>query len=460
MTAYHARYPQLLFFLGDAFFLNLAFLAAASLRFRDLPVLGTEYYDYYLQLAVVSNLLWFLLSLIFKSYPRGAVLEARRTLNQSLKVFSAHLFLILLLIVSLKKGEYSRLFISYFYLISALLILPWRFYFTRLLRAWRRRQGPRRKAVLVGEAARIEAFRQKLKAHPELGLQVVGLFADTAMSGFCSPETGERLEDFLEAEQADELYLALRGDDRRLGPLYQLAQEKLLRLRLLPDWALAPQPEIKIDFYQQQPVISFAPEPLAYAHNRWLKRLFDLSFSALGIILLYPWLFPLVMLLVKLNSPGPIFFRQARSGYRGQVFEIIKFRSLPLQPQLEDQQVLAGDLRLRPIGRFLRASHLDELPQLWQVLRGQMSLVGPRPHMLAHTEAYRSLIEGYMVRHWVKPGLTGLAQVNGLHGAHKLEEMKARVEHDVYYLQNWNLLLDISILLRTPAQVLGLGPGH
>jgi putative colanic acid biosynthesis UDP-glucose lipid carrier transferase len=186
-----------------------------------------------------------------------------------------------------------------------------------------------------------------------------------------------------------------------------------------------------------------------------VKRLMDVCLSLVGLIVLSPALL-LIAAAIRLDSQGPVFFRQRRYGLDGQVIDVHKFRSMTVA---EDgpiiQQATRNDQRVTRIGRFLRRYSLDELPQLFDVLRGRMSLVGPRPHAVAHNEEYRRLIKGYMVRHKVLPGITGWAQINGFRGeTSKLEEMKARVEYDLDYLRHWTPALDIRILLQTAMQIL------
>jgi putative colanic acid biosynthesis UDP-glucose lipid carrier transferase len=186
-----------------------------------------------------------------------------------------------------------------------------------------------------------------------------------------------------------------------------------------------------------------------------IKRSMDILISALALIMLSPVLL-FVMLLVKLSSPGPVIFRQRRYGLDGQVIDVLKFRTMTVtEDGPEIQQATQGDSRVTAVGRMLRKYSIDELPQLLNVLGGSMSLVGPRPHAVAHNEQYRRLIKGYMVRHKVLPGITGLAQVNGCRGeTSKLEDMRRRIEYDLDYLRHWSPTLDLRILVQTAVQVL------
>jgi undecaprenyl-phosphate galactose phosphotransferase/putative colanic acid biosynthesis UDP-glucose lipid carrier transferase len=194
----------------------------------------------------------------------------------------------------------------------------------------------------------------------------------------------------------------------------------------------------------------FRKEPLEAPINRLTKKAFDVVFSFFVIVGIFSWLFPVLMILVKLSSPGPIFFRQKRSGEDNRDFTCLKFRTMRVNQLADELQATAKDPRITKLGAFMRKTNLDELPQFFNVLWGNMSVVGPRPHMLKHTQEYSALIDNYLVRHFAKPGITGWAQVNGYRGETKeLIEMKKRVEFDIWYIENWSFLLDLKIVWLT-----------
>jgi undecaprenyl-phosphate galactose phosphotransferase/putative colanic acid biosynthesis UDP-glucose lipid carrier transferase len=196
-------------------------------------------------------------------------------------------------------------------------------------------------------------------------------------------------------------------------------------------------------------------EPLEITLNRVIKKLFDFCFSLLVILFIFPWLFPILMLLIKVSSPGSVFFMQERSGRDNLPFHCYKFRTMYTDTGAHKNQVTQNDTRVTRVGAFLRRTSMDELPQFFNVLRGEMSVVGPRPHMLLHTNQYSDLINNYMVRHYAKPGITGWAQVNGYRGEiKKFVDVKGRVDHDIWYIENWSLLLDIKIIWKTVFDVL------
>ena len=198
-----------------------------------------------------------------------------------------------------------------------------------------------------------------------------------------------------------------------------------------------------------EPVDSVDESTREFAMHKAIKRIFDFVFALIAIVALTPvWV--VLAVWIFLSSPGGVFFRQKRTGYRGETFEMLKFRSMYRNDKADEQQSTEGDPRVTPVGRFLRRSSLDELPQLWNVLVGDMSIIGPRPHMLQHTEYYSARIPGYMRRHDMRPGLTGYAQIKGFRGpTPKLEDMERRVKADLEYIDKFSLWLDLKILTLT-----------
>lgn len=232
--------------------------------------------------------------------------------------------------------------------------------------------------------------------------------------------------------------------------LFKLADEYCLRIKFVPDiLGLYPDNSVVQNVHQFQ-AISLRDEPLEDQDNRFAKRFFDVFFSLLVIIFILSWLYPIIGLIIKLQSPGPIIFQQLRSGQNNEPFWCYKFRSMRVNSDSDTIQATKHDKRVTKFGQFIRKTSLDELPQFFNVLMGQMSVVGPRPHMLNHTKEYNAITENFMVRHFVKPGITGLAQIRGLRG--EITDMKyiqERINMDIEYLENWNLIADIKICFLT-----------
>ena len=203
------------------------------------------------------------------------------------------------------------------------------------------------------------------------------------------------------------------------------------------------------------PILNLRYEPLSKMENRLLKLILDIVLSGLFLVTIFPFIYLIVGIIIKLTSPGPIFFKQMRTGLNGREFKCYKFRSMLVNEEADRKQATADDPRKTRFGDFLRRSNIDELPQFINVFKGEMSLVGPRPHMLVHTEVYKQLIDKYMVRHFIKPGITGWAQTNGFRGETKeLSQMEGRVKADIWYMEHWTLLLDLYIIYKTMANVI------
>lgn len=237
--------------------------------------------------------------------------------------------------------------------------------------------------------------------------------------------------------------------------LVELCESKMVRLKFVPDMEGYPKRKMTFSQLGNVNVISLHDEPLNTPLAKIVKRTGDIAVSTLFLCTLFPFIWLFCAIGIKLSSPGPIFFRQKRTGYEGKEFECLKFRSMHQSNDADTKQAVKGDSRVFCFGEFLRKSSLDELPQFINVLKGDMSVIGPRPHMVHHTDVYSELIGDYMVRHFAKPGITGWAQVNGSRGETKeVSEMKRRVELDIWYIEHWSVELDLSIFFITIWQLL------
>lgn len=232
--------------------------------------------------------------------------------------------------------------------------------------------------------------------------------------------------------------------------LAHMAETHFIRFKFVPDFRMFINRKVHIDFARNIPILSLRTEPLENVDSQIKKRSFDIAFSAIVIFFILSWLVPIIALLIKLDSRGSVFFTQLRSGKNNTPFLCYKFRSLKVNNDAHHKQVTRDDNRFTRLGRFLRKSNLDELPQFLNVFRGEMSVVGPRPHMLKHTEEYSQMLNHYMVRHYVKPGVTGWAQINGYRGEiKKKKDLRGRIEHDIWYMENWTMWLDLRIIMLT-----------
>ncbi len=267
------------------------------------------------------------------------------------------------------------------------------------------------------------------------------------------PITGSRQSVMAVAKKyaANEIFCTLPMET--FPEIYELmheADQACIRFRLVPPLHAFVKRPMHLSYLKNIPVLSPREEPLEDYTNWYRKRIFDVLISAVVIVFLLSWLIPLMALLIKIESRGAVFFVQMRSGKNNVPFPCIKFRSMYPNKESDEKQASKNDFRVTRVGKFIRATSIDELPQFFNVFLGEMSVVGPRPHMLKHTEDYSLLINKYMVRQFLRPGVTGWAQVNGLRGeTRSTEDMAARIEHDIWYMENWGMWLDARIIILT-----------
>ncbi|HMN04377.1 MAG TPA: exopolysaccharide biosynthesis polyprenyl glycosylphosphotransferase [Flavobacteriales bacterium] len=316
--------------------------------------------------------------------------------------------------------------------------------------------------IIVGEGPAAEEIFQYCEDQTVRGYRFRGVFHDHAIAG----PLGEHQLGGIEAAKAyavqnriDILYCALPGTYReQITDLMEFCERNTIRFRVIPspDSFIPVVKTSDLTFHGAVPVSRIRKEPLEKKTNRILKRSFDIVFSFLVITLVFSWLFPILAILIKLSSKGPVFFKQVRLGEGKRKFTVYKFRSMRVNDQADSKQATKNDPRVTKVGAFLRKSNLDEMPQFFNVLLGQMSVVGPRPHPLKLNDQFRDIIDKYMVRHFVLPGITGWAQVNGFRGETNTPElMEKRVDLDVWYLENWSFLLDLKIVVKTVTNMFG-----
>lgn len=336
----------------------------------------------------------------------------------------------------------------------------------RLLRLLRERGRNSQTVLFVGSAPALLRLYQDLTMSAAVGYRVLGYYADRPMAN-CPAELKRignmddlnRQLDAWDANPLDEIpinevFCSLPHDEgAQVKRIMRSCDKSVVRFfyvpRIFEDYEMS----LKVQHFGNYIVFTNHLEPLGKTENRIIKRLFDLVVSAMVCVFLVP-LTLVVGLIIKLQSPGPIFFRQGRTGIDGKTFYCYKFRSMHVNKDSDSVQATMNDPRKFPFGNFMRKSNIDELPQFFNVLLGDMSIVGPRPHMLHHTEVYGKLIDKYMVRHFCRPGITGWAQVTGFRGeTQELWQMEERVKRDIWYIEHWSLLLDLRIMWLTTKSI-------
>jgi putative colanic acid biosysnthesis UDP-glucose lipid carrier transferase len=319
--------------------------------------------------------------------------------------------------------------------------------------------------IIVGDGPAAEEIFQYCEDQTVRGYRFCGIFNDSPLHGALgNRQIGdvEAAKSYAIQNRIDIVYCALPGTRRaEITDLMEFCERNTIRFRVIPS-AESFIPVVKtsdLEFHGAVPVSKLRREPLDITLNRRLKRAFDIVFSLGVVLFVFTWLFPILALLVKLSSRGPVFFKQMRLGRDNTEFVCWKFRSMRMNKEADVKQATKDDPRVTAVGRFLRKSNLDEMPQFINVLFGHMSIVGPRPHPLRLNDQYRDIIDKYMVRHFVRPGITGWAQVNGFRGETRTPElMERRVDLDVWYLENWSFWLDLKIVLKTVTNMFGKDP--
>jgi len=312
-----------------------------------------------------------------------------------------------------------------------------------------------RRILVIGSSTITEKVIQSILSSTWMGLKIVGVFDDKATAaeilGYKIQALPEKLSDYVDQEKIDEIWITktLAEEESIKHILYEL-RHSLISIKLVPDIAEFRLINHPLGEVAELPILELGRSPMS-GPSHYVKALEDIILSTLILVLVSP-LMLIIAVAIKLSSPGPVLFKQERHGWNGEPMNIYKFRTMKLHTDDPEwvTQATKHDSRVTRLGRFLRKTSLDELPQFINVLQGRMSIVGPRPHAVQHNEYYRELIQSYMQRHRVKPGLTGWAQVNGWRGeTDTLEKMKMRVEYDLYYIENWSLWFDIKIIIFT-----------
>jgi putative colanic acid biosysnthesis UDP-glucose lipid carrier transferase len=316
--------------------------------------------------------------------------------------------------------------------------------------------------IIVGDGPAAEEIFQYCQDQTVRGYRFRGLFNDRPVDGVLGPQRLgdiEAAKAFAVQNRIDIVYCALPGTHKdAITDLMEYCERNTIRFRVIPsaDSFIPVVQASNLEFHGSVPVSKLRHEPLDNRWNRLAKRAFDIVFSLGVILFVLSWLIPLLALAVKLSSPGPVFFKQTRLGEGKKKFSCYKFRSMRVNKEADSKQATKNDPRVTKVGSFLRKSNLDEMPQFFNVLLGQMSVVGPRPHPLKLNDQFRDIIDKYMVRHFVRPGITGWAQVNGFRGETRTPElMEKRVDLDVWYLENWSFKLDLKIVVKTVTNMFG-----
>lgn len=409
--------------------------------------------------AFFTRQVWFMLNIsflavsyIYSNIHARRVMYADLVVLQAVKAVLLHavIFMTLVFFLGFTKSSW-RTFVK-FYAVFFICLTAWWVLSRKLLKHYRALGFNYKRIIIIGAGSVGKRLMSELLGDTGYGYRVMGLFDNSAQNDDSPYYKGglDQVEQFIKDNLIDELYCCIPDTDQEdVANLIKVAERNAVDFYYIPQFGQHITRQFELFSIGAVPVLGIRPYPLSNPLNALLKRSFDLVFSTIALLLSPLVLIP-VGIAIKLSSPGPILFKQTRTGLRGEPFTCYKFRTMRVNRDSDSRQATKGDPRVTCVGNFLRRTSIDELPQFWNVFKGDMSIVGPRPHMVKQTEAYSALIEKYMLRHTVKPGITGWAQVNGYRGqTDQLWKMEKRVECDVWYTENWNFMLDIKIIILT-----------
>ena len=424
----------------DAGIIGAAYFFSWYLRFKsgffvqDAGVLPAKTYFSALFLIIPGYLL---LYSIFQLYMPRRVKSYRKELMDIIRANGIGFMIFILVLYFIKQEHFSRQMLCIFFLVNIFLEFVSRYLIRTVL--WKiRKQGMNQKHILmVGESKAAEQYMDRLRQNPKWGYHVFAHLKDE-----------EKLERILEGNELDEVVIALRAEDYgKLERIVDVCEKAGVHTKMIPDFGNVISTRPYIEDVQGIPVIHVRRVPLNIMRNRAAKRAVDLIGATVAIILFSPVML-LTVLVVALTEEGSVIYRQERVGLHNQVFYMYKFRSMIMQDEEKEKAEWStrNDPRITPVGKLIRRTSIDELPQLFNVLKGEMSLVGPRPERPQFVQKFRDEIPRYMVKHQVHPGMTGWAQINGYRGDTSIEK---RIEYDLYYIENWTMVFDMKILILT-----------
>lgn len=420
--------------IGATYFFSWYLRFKSGLFVQDAGVLPAKTYFSALFLIIPGYLL---LYSIFQLYMPRRVKSYRKELMDIIRANGIGFMIFILVLYFIKQEHFSRQMLCIFFFINISLEFASRYLIRTIL--WKmRKQGLNQKHILmIGESQMAEQYMDRLRENPKWGYQVFAHLKDE-----------EKLERILEGNELDEVVIALRAEDYgKLERIVDVCEKAGVHTKMIPDFGNVISTRPYIEDVQGIPVIHVRRVPLNIMRNRVAKRAVDLIGATVAIILFSPVML-LTVLVVALTEEGSVIYRQERVGLHNQVFYMYKFRSMIMQDEEKEKAEWStrNDPRITPVGKLIRRTSIDELPQLFNVLKGEMSLVGPRPERPQFVQKFRDEIPRYMVKHQVHPGMTGWAQINGYRGDTSIEK---RIEYDLYYIENWTMVFDMKILILT-----------
>lgn len=406
-----------------------------------------------LTLIIQIAFLWVFSARIFNLYSNASISHIENTYRATWRTMILYILLFTLFFSLDEQNQTTKVTLIIFFTLFGINLIISRFILTLVQTYFPRYFNIQKSIAIIGNSQTSEHLKNYFN-HKNANYILATLPVEedhlTNENGISLSELEKKFKDFV-AQDIQEIYICLKIDFlTQSREILDLAEQYCLRINMVPNIDHLSTVSYQTQYLGNIPILSLENLGLYEIKSRVKKRFFDISFSLFIIVFILSWLIPLLAILIRLESKGPIFFKQKRSGRNNKPFYCYKFRSMYVNINSDTQQARKGDARITPIGHFIRKTSIDELPQFFNVLVGEMSIVGPRPHMLAHTEYYGAFIKRYMARHYAKPGITGWAQIHGYRGNTKDPQlMQKRVEYDMWYLQNWSAMLDLRIVFLT-----------
>jgi len=448
---YYSQLIKVMIFFIDFWLINAAFFVT-----KNSGIVYTLSNEQFTTLFIIFGLIWIVSGLFSKIYLIDTASLIQNISINLFKTFLLHLIIFGSFLLTLSTYSVSINFLILIYALSASFIIGFRIAYKLILKYYQFTGFEQRKVIIIGVTGSGTALYQYFTTNESAGYDFVGFFDEDAdqhpllKTKIIGKLDASEIKAFCITHNVGEIYFALATNHKDLlFDISKFADDHFIYFRMAPDFSELHHDNGNVFLINSIPVLTIRKEPLGISINAHLKRFFDILFSLSVIILLFPFIVPIIALAIRLDSPGPVFFKQLRPGKKNKLFDCYKFRTMCVN-KTGEQQATKHDSRITKVGRFLRKTNLDELPQFFNVLLGNMSVVGPRPNMISQLEEYSKTIGNYKVRHFVTPGITGYAQVNGFRGETNEDGLMAkRIEYDVRYIENWSLSLDLKIIFLT-----------
>jgi Undecaprenyl-phosphate glucose phosphotransferase len=446
----------------DLFLLNTVFIVSAVLA-QSFQILMARNYMFILLAGL--NFIWYFTSNVNGFYEDNNLRSFSYQFSNIIKNTFAQIITAILFIFIAKEDLFTRNFILIYAFLLTIAVSIRIQLIKLLLGKLQLRSRSLQNIVIIGSGEVARNFYNSTIKNRLIGYNFAGYLDDVTEENSKSELVGriDDLEDIIKSRNINEAVIALPVSAfERLDQIIKICNRHAVRVHIIPDYFNYVSKKFRISMFENFPIITIRDEPLAEVHWRFIKRSFDILFSLIVLVFLLSWLIPLLAILVKIFSGSPVFFVQDRVGMNNKIFRFYKFRTLMINDKMESEAffpVTPGDSRITKIGSILRRTNLDELPQFINILKGDMSVVGPRPHFIPYNQIYSEIVDEIKLRSRVRPGLTGWAQVHGLRGdspdsVENERRTKKRIEYDIWYIENWSIWLDIQIIILTAWQMI------